>query len=113
MLAPEPEAPLDRRMQLSVRSRPRYVRGAETDLVLDFEGKALKISAALRHLPYLAEYEFDLEWPAGAYRVARVRLDGQSLLPDALTRPEAAQAEAIGDDGDAGKRHGCRGYHGR
>lgn len=82
LLAPGPESPLDGRERLSVTSRPRYVRGARTDLVLDFEGKALKIAdvpASLQHLPYPAECEFDLEWVTGAYRVARVRLDGQSL----------------------------------
>ena len=82
MLAPGLEAPLGGRMKLNLRSRPRYVRGAETDLILDFEGQALKIAAvpaALRRLPYLTGYEFDLEWSAGSYRVARIRLDGQSL----------------------------------
>lgn len=82
MLAPGPEAPLGGRMRLNVASQPRYVRGAQTDLVLDFEGRTLKIPAvaeALRHLAYPTEYEFDLEWTAGDYRIARVRLDGQSL----------------------------------
>jgi hypothetical protein len=82
MLAPGPEAPLGGRMQLSMSSRPRYVRGAETDLILDFEGQALKIAAvpaALQRLPYLGGYEFDLEWSARSYRVVRVRLNGQSL----------------------------------
>lgn len=82
MLAPGPAAPLSGRMRLIVASRPRYVRGEQTDLLLDFEGQALKIPAvaeALRHLANTSEYEFDLEWTAGAYRVARVRLNGQSL----------------------------------
>lgn len=82
MLAPGPAAPLGGRMRLSVTSHPRYVRGAQTDLVLDFEGQALKIPAVpspLQNLDYPAVYEFDLEWDRGAYRIARVRLNGQSL----------------------------------
>ncbi len=80
LLAPGPESPLGARDRLSVHSRPRYVRGAETDLVLDFEGRALKIpgvAAALQYLAYPAEYDFDLEWAADAYRVTAVRLAGQ------------------------------------
>jgi hypothetical protein len=80
LLAPGPAAPLGGRTRLSVTSRPRYVRGAEADLVLDFEGRALKIpgvAEALRHLAYPAEYEFDLEWTDYAYRVTGVRLRGQ------------------------------------
>jgi hypothetical protein len=82
LLAPGPESPLSGRLRLSVKSRPRYVRGAETDLVLDFEGRALKVPAvaeALRHLAHPAEYEFDLQWSEGAYRVAAVSLNGQSV----------------------------------
>ena len=82
LLDPGPESPLGGRERLSVHSRPRYVRGAETDLVLDFEGRALKIPAvadALRNLAYPAEYDFDLEWAAGAYRVTSVQLLGQSF----------------------------------
>jgi hypothetical protein len=80
--APGPEEALGGRIQLSVRSHPRYVRGAETDLVLDFEERALKIPsvpAPLQHLAYPAVYDFDLEWDRGAYRVTRVRLDGYPL----------------------------------
>lgn len=82
LLAPGPEAPLDGHSRLSVRSRPRYVRGVETDLVLDRDGQTLKIPAvpsALQHLMHQAAYDFDLEWDRGAYRVARVRLDGQPI----------------------------------
>jgi hypothetical protein len=82
LLAPGPATPLDGRTQLSVRSLPRYRRGVETDLVLDFEGQALKIPAvpvALQHLAYPAEYDFELEWDRGTYRITRVRLDGHPL----------------------------------
>ncbi|MDA0207351.1 MAG: DUF1080 domain-containing protein [Acidobacteria bacterium] len=82
LLAPGPEAPLGGRLQLSVRSRPRYVRGVETDLVLDFEGRALKIPTvpvALQHLAYPAVYNLDLEWDQDAYRITRVRLDSHPL----------------------------------
>jgi hypothetical protein len=85
MLAPAPLAPLNGRMRLGVASRPRYVRGSQTDLVLDFEGQALKIPAVaepLRHLAYPAEYEFDLEWAAGAYRVIAVRLHDQPFYAE-------------------------------
>jgi hypothetical protein len=85
MLAPAPPAPLNGRMRLRVASRPRYVRGAQADLVLDFEGQALKIPAVaepLRHLAYPAEYEFDLEWAAGAYRVIAVRLHDQPFYAE-------------------------------
>jgi len=82
LLAPGPEAPLGGQMRLSVTSRPRYVRGAETDLVLNFEGRTLKVAAAppaLQQLAYPMEYDFDLEWDRGAYRITGVRLDGQPL----------------------------------
>lgn len=82
LLAPGPEAPLGGRLQLSIRSRPRYVRGVDTDLVLEFEGQTLKIPAAppaLQRLMQAAAYDFDLEWDRGAYRVVGVRLDGQPV----------------------------------
>ncbi len=82
LLAPGPEAPLGGRSQLRVRSRPRYVRGVETDLVLDVEGQALKVPAvplALQQLMHSTAYDFDLEWDRGAYRVVRVRLDDQPI----------------------------------
>jgi hypothetical protein len=85
MLAPAPLPPLNGRMRLGVASRPRYVRGSQTDVVLDFEGQALKIPAVdepLRHLAYPAEYEFDLEWAAGAYRVIAVRLHDQPFYAE-------------------------------
>ena len=82
LLAPGPAAPLGGRSQLSLRSHARYVRGVEADLVLDFEGRKLKIPAvpaALAHLAYPAVYDFDLEWDGGAYRITKVRLDGHPL----------------------------------
>lgn len=82
LLAPGPEGPLGGRSQISVRSRPRYVRGVETDLVLDIEGQTLKIPAvpaALQRLAPLAAYDFELEWDRGAYRVASVRLQDQPI----------------------------------
>lgn len=82
LLAPGPAAPLGGRLRLSVTSKPRYVRGAQTDLMLDYEGQALKapgVVESLRHLAYPREYQFDLEWSDGAYRVTRVRLGGESL----------------------------------
>lgn len=82
LLAPGPKMPLDGRERLSVQSRPRYMRGAETDLILTVEGHSLKIpgvSEPLRHLDSESVYQFDLEWAGGAYRVTRTMRENDSL----------------------------------
>ncbi len=82
LLGPGPDVPLEGRERLITSSRPRYVRGAETDLVLEFEGQALKVLAVPAALQYLANdvaYEFEIEWSAGGYRVTRVTREGHSL----------------------------------
>lgn len=82
LLAPGPNSPLSGRARLSVTAKPRYVRGAQTDLALLFEGTILKIPnvpAPLSHLDCQADHRFDLEWSAGAYRVRRVTSAGRAV----------------------------------
>ena len=82
LLGPAPGSPLDGRQQLTVTSRPQYVRGTVTDLVLEFEGLALKVPdvpEALQYLDSTSAHRFELEWTTTAYRVTHVTRDDQSL----------------------------------
>lgn len=82
LLKPGPEGPVNGRTELVVHSRPRYVRGVETDLVLDLGELLLKVPAvpaALQHLENVSEYRFELQWSGEAYRVTRVTREGVSV----------------------------------
>jgi hypothetical protein len=82
LLKPGPNGAVGGRDELVIRSRPRYVRGLQTDLVLEVEGMALKIPAvpvALRNLENESEYSWELAWADGGYRVTRVTREGVSV----------------------------------
>lgn len=82
LLKPGPSEPVGGRTELAFLSRPRYVRGVETDLVLELDGVALKVPSvpvALQHLENQSEYSWELQWSGGAYRVTQVTRDGVSV----------------------------------